>query len=302
MRAAILCGVAVVSFSAAAWEGPKLTVDETAAPVTRTWSEVRQAISNSIARTGEGYFAYSKHYNDLGPLDTSGELSVVERQTQFAMSCILASPLTIRGKVPTEVAGYLKDWGIMNVHSDIVGRQGHVVARCGAVLAVKKYLWGMNNGTAAIAFYNPTDCEQAVRFAASELEYEGGMDWKDFFSPAEKGKGAAEFALTLPAHGTRMFFVSGTARMRSSYETCCAIRRGTTLVWDSVYVPKDGVYHLEVRSREGARYSLVINGLSLGNFVGSAALPVKLFEPENSVRITGDENDLSRIDGLMLGK
>ena len=149
------------------WDGPTLTVDESAPAVARTWSQVKSSIAESIAKTGEGYYRYSRHYNDIGPIDTSGTLTAEELKAQFAMACVLASPITVRGPVPADVKTWLGNSMLMNVNNDKVGRQGHVVAERGGVLVVKKYLWGMNDANAAVAFYNPTD--EAVGLAGLYL-------------------------------------------------------------------------------------------------------------------------------------
>ena len=86
VRFGAVAAVLLVAGSACAWEGPKLTRNESAQPVSRTWASVKESIANSIAKTGEGYFAYSRTFNDLGPIDTAGTLTDEEMHTQFAMA------------------------------------------------------------------------------------------------------------------------------------------------------------------------------------------------------------------------
>ena len=290
-HAASLCACSLAVCAAFGWDGPTLTVDEKAPTVVRTWPQVKASIAESIAKTGEGYFCYSRHYNDIGPIDTSGTLTAEELKTQFAMACVLASPITVRGPAPAAVKAWLGNSMLMNVNNDKVGRQGHVVAERDGVLVVKKYLWGMNDANAAVAFYNPTDAARSVSVSARELEFAGEIKWKDRFDAARSGSFEGTISVDVPPHGALLYHMSGQPVMRERYGVECAtwMPGRQALVWDCVFVPKTGFYRLEIVSEKGV--SLVVNGLSSGDVGGRFSAVVQLDAPENKVIVFGDGID-----------
>jgi len=271
-----------------AWDGPKLTVDPAAAPVTRTWEDVKSSVAASVARTSNGYFAHSHAFNDLGPIDTSGTLTDEELRTQFAMACVLASPITVKGPAKPQVAQWLDNKMLMNVNNDKVARQGHVVADRDGTLVIVKYLWGMNNGTLAVAFYNPTDEARRISATAEELCLAGKIDWTDRFDPACKGVSESGLAFDVPAHGTRLVFASGTASLRRLYRAECAVDGADgSRLWNCLFVSADGEYALAFRANGSAPYRVKVNGLDRGEFRGEAQLAVPLWHTENTVRLEG---------------
>ena len=282
---ALACLLAALSLPA--WDGPKLTVEPDAACVRRTWADVRDSIAASIAKTGDGYFVYSRRFNDIGPIDTSGTLTDEELKTQFAMACVLASPITVRGRPRPQVSEWLGNKMLMNVNNDKVARQGHVVAERDGTFVILKYLWGMNGGNCAVAFYNPTDKPRRVSATARELSLSGTVKWTDRFDPAVTGSFTGELAFDVPAHGARLVYANGAPLMRSEYRRECAQLSGGALVWKSVFVPRDGKYVLTVGTHDSAPYRVKVNGLDLGERRGAASLEVQLFEPENTVAVSG---------------
>ena len=272
---------------ALAFEGPKLTVDPAAPRVTRTWADVKESVARSIDRTAYGYYAYSRTFNDIGPIDTSGTLTDEELKTQFAMACVLASPITVKGPARPQVAKWLGDGMLMNVNNDKVARQGHVVAEQDDALVVVKYLWGMNNGNLAVAFYNPTDAARRISATAEELCLEGPVKWTDRFDPVVGGESAGGLAFDVPAHGTRLVYASGKATLRRWYGGECAQNENGDRLWLCVFAPADGDYTLTFRTNGESPYQVKVNGLDLGEFHGESKAKVRLWRTENSVRITG---------------
>ena len=300
VRLGTVAAVLLVAGSVFAWEGPKRTVDPEAAPVRRTWADVRASIAASIAKTGEGYFRYSQKYNDLGPIDTSGTLTAEELKTQFAMACVLASPITVRGPAPAAVKTWLKDFWLMNVNDDKVGRQGHVVAESNGALVVKKYLWGMNNDHCAVAFYNPTDLARSVDVTSRDLEFSGTVKWTDRFDAARSGSFESAMSVEVPAHGTSLYYMNGTPALRENYRIECATRLPDRpgLVWDCVYVPTTEDYGMEVVSSSDKRVAVVVNGLCVGMLARGNPVKVRLEASENRVVLSGE--GLADVRGLRI--
>lgn len=292
VRFGAVAAVLLVAGSACAWERPKLTRNESAQPVSRTWASVKESIANSIAKTGEGYFAYSRTFNDLGPIDTAGTLTDEELHTQFAMACILASPITVNGKtVKPQLAKWLADKMLMNVNDDKVARQGHVVAERDGTFVILKYLWGMNDANNAVAFYNPTDESRRMTVTARELGLTGTVKWTDRFDVTQKGSFERGFAFDVPAHGARLVSVNGKPVMRSEYRRECAVRETGGLVWRDVFVPCDGTYSILVGTDGKEPYRVKVNGLDQGEFRGAAYLKAALYKPENRIQVSGTGAD-----------
>ena len=288
VRFGAIAAVLLVAGSACAWEGPKLTRNTSAQPVSRTWASVKDSIADSIAKTGEGYFAYSRKFNDLGPIDTAGTLTDEELHTQFAMACVLASPITLNGKtVKPQIEKWLADKMLMNVNDDKVARQGHVVAERDGTFVILKYLWGMNDANNAVAFYNPTDESRRIAVSARELGLTGTVKWTDRFDESRTGSFARELAFDVPAHGTRLVYVNGKPVMRSEYRRECAVKEADGLVWRDVFVPRDDTYSILVGTNGSEPYRVKVNGLDQGEFRGAVNLTAALYKPENRIQVSG---------------
>lgn len=293
--------------SACAWEGPKLTRDTAAQPIARTWADVKASVAASIAKTGEGYFAYSRKFNDLGPIDTAGTLTDEELHTQFAMACILASPITVKGPaVKPQLEKWLGDKMLMNVNNDKVARQGHVVAEREGAFVIQKFLWGMNDANSAVAFYNPTDAAKRIAVTARELALNGLVKWTDRFDSSVQGEFRHELAFDVPAHGARLVYVNGKPGMRCAYRKECAVaEKGGRIVWRDVFAPKGGGYSLLIAAGTEAPYRVKVNGLDLGEFRGARNLTVRLEPAENVIDLTGPGAPgvsvlyVSRIDSML---
>ncbi len=289
MRALGVALIATIAASAAfGFKGPEFKRDRNAPVTKRTWEDVKKAIDRSIARTAYGYFCYSQQFNDIGPIDTSGTLSAQELKTQFAMACILASPVTVNGgKIDENLEKWLTDKMLMNVNNDFVARQGHVVLERSGVKVIVKYLWGMNGGTFAVAFYNPGDAAAEITITPADVSLKGKVSWTDRFNSAEKGSFTDEFTVKLPAHGTELYMFQGRAVMREEYRRECAFEKDGALLWNCVYAPRDAKYFLAVETDSNEPYQVRINGLVDGWFRGPAKFRVSLFKTENSIRIEG---------------
>lgn len=289
MRALSVALIATIAASAAfGFKGPELKRDKSAPVTKRTWEDVKKSIDKSIARTAYGYFCYSQQFNDIGPIDTSGTLSADELKTQFAMACILASPITVNGaKVDENIEKWIGDKMLMNVNNDFVARQGHVVLERGGIKVLVKYLWGMNGGTFAAAFYNPTDAAAEITVTPADVCLKGKVSWTDRFDSAKKGSFTDRFTVKLPAHGAELYMFQGRAVMREEYRRECAFEKDGALVWNSVYAPRDAQYYLAIETDSNEPYQVRINGLVDGWFKGSAKFKVSLYQTENTVRIEG---------------
>lgn len=289
MRALSVALIATIAASAAfGFKGPELKRDKSAPVTKRTWEDVKKSIDKSIARTAYGYFCYSQQFNDIGPIDTSGTLSADELKTQFAMACILASPITVNGaKVDENIEKWIGDKMLMNVNNDFVARQGHVVLERGGIKVLVKYLWGMNGGTFAAAFYNPTDAAAEITVTPADVCLKGKVSWTDRFNSAKKGSFTDRFTVKLPAHGAELYMFQGSAVMREEYRRECAFEKDGALVWNSVYAPRDAQYYLAIETDSNEPYQVRINGLVDGWFKGPAKFKVSLYQTENTVRIEG---------------
>lgn len=279
--AASLAGVA------SAWTGNTITVDEKAARIDRSWSDLRDAITGSIAKTWNGYYAESKAVNSLGEVSVGTTLSEDEVDTYLAMSMALSSPIVIRGPVPQRLRDLFADFFFRNAQTDFVVRQGHVVVERDGVIVVRKHLWGMNGGTSIVAFCNPTDAKASVTVCSRELEYNGKVSWTDRMVPdsGRKGEFANEFKVELAPHASRLFYMAGTAAFRNVYRAECA-KNGD---YRCIYVPADGEYDFVVAVRDfKAKYTVNVNGKTVGTFRGPSTFSAKCFTPENRVLVTGD--------------
>ncbi|MFG1807487.1 glycoside hydrolase family 27 protein [Streptomyces sp. NPDC049040] len=158
------------------------------------------------------------HWNDpdyLIPMrqlvDGSYEMNQEESTTQLVMWAEMASPLIIGSDprtLPQAMVDTLRNPEILAVDQDPLGIQGVRVATDGTGDTYSKVLQGA--GRRAVVLLNRSD-QPAVRtltFAQAGLT--GAVSVRDLRARADRGRYTGTYTVTVPAHGTAMFKLTGT--------------------------------------------------------------------------------------------
>ena len=269
------------------------------------WPSVRDIVKENLylqAYTGGG------HYNDMDMLEIGRSMNENEERTHMAYWCIASSPLLIgcdMSKLRPSSLALLKNKDLIAMNQDALGIGAPVVQREGDVYVVAKDMEQLHGSKRAVVIMNLSDAEQSVRVDLARLELGGKVQVHDCFTgrnsmvkPAKKGAQQL-FEVTVPAHGSQAYIMTGTRMAKTCYEAEEAwlhnyqeIKNAQTanysqskeasggayvyniggnlqnyMEWRNVWVDHDGAYTMTLRyaSKENRSADITVNGVTMNN-------------------------------------
>lgn len=269
------------------------------------WPSVRDIVKENLylqAYTGGG------HYNDMDMLEIGRSMNENEERTHMAYWCIASSPLLIgcdMSKLRPSSLALLKNKGLIAMNQDALGIGAPVVQREGDVYVVAKDMEQLHGSKRAVVIMNLSDAEQSVRVDLARLELGGKVQVHDCFTgrnlvvkPAKKGTQQV-FDVTVPAHGSQAYIMTGTRMAKTCYEAEEAwlhnyqeIKNAQTanyslskeasggayvyniggnlqnyMEWRNVWADHDGTYTMTLRyaSKENRSADITVNGVTMNN-------------------------------------
>lgn len=263
------------------------------------WSSVKGIIKQNLyiqAYTGGG------HYNDMDMLEIGRRMSNDEDRTHMAYWCIASSPLLIGcdlTNLQDESLALLKNPGLLAMNQDALGLGAPVAQREGEVYVVAKDMERLHGSKRAVVVMNLSDRTQSVSVDLRKLQMAGQVTMHDVFTGDDiLVSGSCD--VTVPAHGSQAFLVTGQRIDKDVYEAeeawcqdyqelenrmnakpmeAPSASGGTymgfvggkatnSLEWRDVYVSKGGYYKLTIRYASGKDrdLSVSVNGKQLKTF------------------------------------
>jgi len=269
------------------------------------WPSVRDIVKENLylqAYTGGG------HYNDMDMLEIGRSMNENEERTHMAYWCIASSPLLIGcdiSKLRPSSLALLKNKDLIAMNQDALGIGAPVVQREGDVYVVAKDMEQLHGSKRAVVVMNLSDAEQSVRVDLARLELGGKVQVHDCFTgrnsmvkPAKKGAQQL-FEVTVPAHGSQAYIMTGTRMAKTCYEAEEAwlhnyqeIKNAQTanyslskeasggayvyniggnlqnyMEWRNVWADHDGTYTMTLRyaSKENRSADITVNGVTMNN-------------------------------------
>lgn len=269
------------------------------------WPSVRDIVKENLylqAYTGGG------HYNDMDMLEIGRSMNENEERTHMAYWCIASSPLLIgcdMSKLRPSSLALLKNKDLIAMNQDALGIGAPVVQREGDVYVVAKDMEQLHGSKRAVVVMNLSDAEQSVRVDLARLEFGGKVQVHDCFTgrnsmvkPAKKGAQQL-FEVTVPAHGSQAYIMTGTRIAKTHYEAEEAwlhnyqeIKNAQTanyslsteasggayvyniggnlqnyMEWRNVWADHDGTYTMTLRyaSKENRSADITVNGVTMNN-------------------------------------
>ncbi|MBR0243350.1 MAG: carbohydrate-binding protein [Bacteroidaceae bacterium] len=181
------------------------------------WESVKSIILENLniqAYTSRG------HYNDMDMLEIGRTLTHDEEVTHMAYWCICSSPLLIGcdlTKIPKASLELLKNADLIAMNQDTLGLGAPVVARKGDVYTVAKDVEKLRGPKRAVVIMNLGDKEASTKFQLSSIDMEGTALMHNCLT-GEDTTIDGSMTLTIPAHGSAAFFVTGTRVERTRYQ------------------------------------------------------------------------------------
>ena len=269
------------------------------------WPSVRDIVKENLylqAYTGDG------HYNDMDMLEIGRSMNENEERTHMAYWCIASSPLLIgcdMSKLRPSSLALLKNKDLIAMNQDALGIGAPVVQREGDVYVVAKDMEQLHGSKRAVVIMNLSDAEQSVRVDLARLELGGKVQVHDCFTGRNQTlkaakKGAQQlFEVTIPAHGSQAYIMTGTRIAKTHYEAEEAwlhnyqeIKNAQTanyslskeasggtyvyniggnlqnyMEWRNVWADHDGTYTMTLRyaSKENRSADITVNGVTMNN-------------------------------------
>ena len=294
-----------IVFNICRWAYPGTWVDgicdswRTTGDIYCAWESVKSIIKENLfiqAYTSRG------HYNDMDMLEIGRTLSHDEEVTHMAYWCICCSPLLIgcdMTKIPAASLKLLKNTDLIAMNQDVLGLGAPVVARAGEVYTVAKDVEQLHGPKRAVVIMNLGDTEAKATLELSSIEMSGTATLHDCLT----GKDITiegSTTVTLPAHGSAAYFVTGTriertryqaeeawmplyqelsnlptARYSSSDKADCGGYAGwlgnnpdNYMIWRDIYTMQGGQYRLSIyyASAEARNLDLYVNGELVRSF------------------------------------
>lgn len=182
------------------------------------WESYKGIIKENLyiqAYTGGG------HYNDMDMLEIGRKQSLDEDRTHMAYWCIASSPLLIGCDMRTlsdETLALLKNSDLIAMNQDVLGIGAPVVQRQGDVYVVAKDMEKLHGQKRAVVVMNLTDRSQTIDVDMSLLGFTGTVDVHDCFTKADTKNSGSTMSVTVPAHGSQAYFITGTRQDRQVYQ------------------------------------------------------------------------------------
>ena len=183
------------------------------------WASVKSIINQSLYLSA--YTTYG-HYNDMDMLEVGRGLTDEEDKTHFGMWCIMSSPLLI-GCDMNDIKGnaleLMQNKELIALNQNTLGLQAYVVDRMNGGYVLVKDVDVKYGTKRAVAFYNPTDAAIDMNIAFSKIDLAGEVAVRDLFAKKNVGVYENSFAVSVPAHGTRIYTFDAQERLeRTLYE------------------------------------------------------------------------------------
>jgi len=188
------------------------------------WASVKSIVEENLylqAYTGGG------HYNDMDMLEIGRSLNENEERTHMAYWCIASSPMLIgcdMTKLRESSLALLKNKDLIAMNQDVLGIGAPVVQREGDVYVVAKDMEQLHGSKRAVVVMNLTDSEQTIQVDLAKLELSDKILVHDCFTGKDQKLKAAKkgekqlFEVTIPAHGSQAYFMTGKRIAKKRYE------------------------------------------------------------------------------------
>ena len=188
------------------------------------WASVKSIVKENLylqAYTGGG------HYNDMDMLEIGRSLNENEERTHMAYWCIASSPMLIgcdMTKLRESSLTLLKNKDLIAMNQDVLGIGAPVVQREGDIYVVAKDMEQLHGSKRAVVVMNLTDSEQTIQVDLAKLELSDKILVHDCFTGKDLKLKAAKkgekqlFEVTIPAHGSQAYFMTGKRIAKKRYE------------------------------------------------------------------------------------
>lgn len=167
-------------------------------------------------------YATEGHFNDMDMLQVgNGSLNMEENKTHFGMWCIMASPLLIGTdltQIREEIKELLMNEELIALNQDPLALQAELVYKDKGAYVLAKDVETLHGLKRAVAVFNPLDRAVTVKLNFDRLLLGGNIKLRDLYTHEDVAtvKATDGFEVTVPAHGTRIYKLTGEQRVEQT--------------------------------------------------------------------------------------
>ena len=231
------------------------------------WNTLKTIIKENmylVAYTGGG------HYNDMDMLEIGMGFKPEEERTHMACWCIQSSPLVVGCdlyNMPDYSIEFLKNADLIAMDQDRLGIAAPVVQKEGETYVMAKDMEVFNGPRRAVVVANLGDEESTVTVDLEALGFKGSVKIYDCFQHADRPELGNSFTLTIGAHDSEAFFVTGKRMDRSVYQAEEAFLNAYTEINEQDYEAYRRPYEIpSPRIRESASADMGMYATEIGGW------------------------------------
>ncbi|MBQ7253239.1 MAG: alpha-galactosidase [Bacteroidales bacterium] len=182
------------------------------------WDAVKTIIKENmylVAYTGNG------HYNDMDMLEIGQGFPPEIERTHMACWSIQSSPLVVGCnlyEMPEYSIEFLKNADLIAMNQDRLGIAAPVVQKAGEVYVFAKDMEKFYGPKRAVVVSNLGDEQASINVDVAALGFKGDVKVYDCFKHEDRPELSGNFTLTIPAHDSEAFFVTGKRAEKSEYQ------------------------------------------------------------------------------------
>ena len=184
-----------------------------------SWKAVKDILKENLYLSA---YCYGGRYNDMDMLEVGRSMTAEEDKTHFGMWCIMTSPLLIGCNLATikdETLDLLKNTELIALNQDPLCQQAYIGALKNGCYIMVKDIESAFGKKRAFAVYNPNDVQKRIIVNFNTIDLGGTVKLRDVFERKDLGAFETSYAVTVPAHGTRIYVAEADTRLeRTRYE------------------------------------------------------------------------------------
>jgi len=182
-----------------------------------SWASLKNIIMQNMQMSA---YSYKGHFNDMDMLEVGRGLTEEEDKTHFGLWCIFNSPLMIgcdMTAIDAKTMKLLTNKSLIAVNQDTLYQQAYPIRyynNCYVLVRDVEQAQGLKR---VFAVYNPDDADHQVRVAFSQLLLSGNIKLRDLFDERDTAiSSTTHITVKVPAHGTRIYEVTGEKRLEQT--------------------------------------------------------------------------------------
>jgi hypothetical protein len=185
-----------------------------------SWSSLTRILDTNTYLAG---FSSPGHYNDMDMLEVGNGMSAEEDKSQFALWCVLSSPLVLgndMSKMSATTKALLTNTEAIAISQDTSGIQATKLSDDGNGGQVwGRRLHGFASKERAVVLFNRSSSAKSISVSWKDLDLEGSATVRDLLNHKDLGSFENAFSSSVPSHGAVFVAITGSnSKLQETFE------------------------------------------------------------------------------------